>query len=246
MKKLKDILGTKYIYDSYVKEFAKVLSQETELDLADCVFTPPAERLLRSYYGKVYFINSADSTLNRLLLSNNGCLTARLDNLKTLEFNFKNVEDFTNMLKHLDKEGHYKLGEGRDSVTIATAVILVMMYPDMLIDVDNRLSDIFSFARNEWLKCNEHHDEYWLVDNTALQKLTANEDGKFVLPDKHVVKENILVQMYNVMPIDFGTRVIIKDDEFRPIFQNALRVLDMHHESERRMIDYLERRDLSE
>lgn len=250
MKKLKDLLNTRYVYNSYLTKLDQVLREiaenERELDLAECNFTPQAVGVIRHYYGKIYFVNSADARLNQLLLANNGCLTAKMDNPQLLKFDFKNVEEFKQLLMSLDKTGNYVLAPGRDITIIATATIIIMMYPNLMLDVDNRIGEIFKFARNEWLKCNEHHDAYWLVDNTGLVKLPVDENGYVKLIDKRLVKESVLVKLYNVMPIDFGTRVIIKDDEFRPIFQNALRVLDTKHEPERRMLDFLERRGLNE
>ena len=97
MKKLKDLLNTRYVYNSYLTKLDQVLREiaenERELDLAECNFTPQAVGVIRHYYGKIYFVNSADTRLNQLLLANNGCLTAKMDNPQLLKFDFKNVED---------------------------------------------------------------------------------------------------------------------------------------------------------
>lgn len=245
MVKLSDILGTRYIYDDYASKLLTVFKQYDEVDLAGCKFTPKAESALRTFYGKVYFINSEEDQLNAILQHNNIAKVSRMEGATKLEMDFNDVGEFKRFLAGLDKHGHYfverALGDF-DMKPIATLTILAMMFPQMIIDVGKDLSNIFNFARYEWLKCSKKHDEYWLVDNNALIKIQV-DDGYVRMLDGRVIKEDAFIQMFNVMPVDFGTRVIIKDEEFRPIFQNSLEVLDEKRERQHIMLDFLERRD---
>lgn len=248
MVKLKDILNTRYIYDDYITRLIRVCETYSELDLADCKFTPRAEGIIRRYYGKVFFINSKDERLNTLLLHNNASVGAKLENSKKLQCDFRNVEEFKAFLSSLDKKGHYTVDTDsldKDLKRVATLTMLTLMYPEMVIDVFNDLTDIFSFARREWLKCNKKHDAYWLVDNSALIEITV-ENGSVRLSDGRVIKEDAYVQMFTVMPVDFGTRMLVHDEEFRPIFLRCFKVLDEKRETQKRMLDFLERREAYE
>ena len=244
MKKLKDILDTKYIYDDFTGDLDKVCRTEKELDLAGCKFTPSAEAVLKKYYGSVRFINSEDPELNKLLVHNNIAKISHMKDPQLLKLNTNNASDLIRLLQGLDRQGNYiidfdSIGQAK---RIATETIITMMFPEITIDVSIDLKDIFDFSRREWLKCNKHHDEYWYVDCQSLIEVTVRPDGKVHTVDGKTLKESAFLRMYNAMPKDFGTKVIAKDEEYSGIFRACLKILDTKRETEKHMIDFLERR----
>lgn len=243
MEKLSELLNTRYIYDDFIHEFNEVCETHSELDLAGCKFTPNAERILKSHYGRVYFIDSEDEEFNKLLLHNNLSKTARLDNVKILPMEFNTVDDLLEIFRKLDKTGHYRVDEsyGNQVKRVVVIVMLTMMFPDMVLDVGINLKDVYEFARKEWLKVSKHHDEYNYVDGQSLINVKVHNDGKVYLINGNVLKESAFVHMYPAMPIDFGSKVIVKDEEYSMIFNSCLRILDSKTESEKHMYDFLER-----
>lgn len=243
MEKLKDILGTKYVYNDYELELMRVLDSVTEVDLADCKFGPKTCDILRKYYGRVLFVNSTDLDLNRILLHNNGIKVANSKEFESLTLDFNSVDELLVLLKSLDKNGVYKIENSAISQPkrIATIVLITLLMPSITLDIGRDLGDVFSFARMEWLKTNKCHDEYWLVSGLSLIRVKI-ENKTAKLLDGSVLKESNFVKNQMVMPIEFGTKVLIKDEEFSLIFTKCLQVLDARHETEHRMLDFIERR----
>lgn len=243
MEKLKDLLNTRYIYDDFIHDFNEICETHSELDLAGCQFTPNAEAVIKRHYGRVYFINSEDEERNKILLHNNFSKTARLDNVKDVPMNFNSADELLSILSRMDKHGNYRINEvdGTHMKRVVIGVILTMMFPQMTLDAGIYLKDIYEFARKEWLKVNRHHDEYNYVDGQGLINVRVQDDGKVYLVNGSVLKENTFVRMYVAMPVDFGSRVLIKDEEYSTIFDSCLRLLDSKVESEKHMYDFLER-----
>ena len=244
MDKLKDILNTRYVYDDYIPELTKLFDKIEAIDLADCKFTPEAERIIKMYYGKVLFTNSADPELNKLLLHNNGTKVDYKADFLPLVFDFNSVDDLLRLFSSINQEGKYIVKQEGVSQPkrIAAIIMLTMMFPKVTLEIGHDIVDVFALARTEWLKANKHHDEYFLLDGISLARKTVDASGNVKMFDGTSVKEELFVHMYKVLPIDFGTRMIVKDDEFSLIFQRCLQVLDAKHETELRMLDFLERR----
>ncbi|MBQ2885909.1 MAG: hypothetical protein IJE43_19460 [Alphaproteobacteria bacterium] len=243
MEKLKELLGTKYVYNDYVLDLTRILDNVKEIDLADCKFGPNAVEVLRKYYGRVLFVNSTDPNLNQILLHNNGIKVADTRELESLSLDFNSVDELLALLKSLDSKGAYQIKQSSISQPkrIATITLMTLLMPSITLDIGLDVKDVFSFARTEWLKTNKHHDEYWLVSGTSLLKVKV-ENNTVRLLDGSLMKESNFVKNHMAMPVEFGTEVLIKDEEFNLIFTKCLQVLDARHEAEHRMLDFLERR----
>lgn len=240
MEKLFNLIGTKYLTWDFRDDLKQVLSSVEEVDLAGCKFTPPCEQVLRKFYGTVHMINSRDERLNKILEHNTYAKSIEPIESVPLDVNIRSIETFKDVLKNLSTDLVYDISQystaPRKCEALVTAITLKR--PEIKIDLGSYIKIIFDFVRESWLKLPKHHDKYWMLSGQALMEVEVH-NGCIQLENGGYVTEKQFVQMNCVLPIEFGTEVLIFNEEFRSLWSDCVRILDMKEKKEKHMKDYL-------
>lgn len=226
MQLLKDLMGTRYITVDHVSKMIHVLESVDEVDMAYCRLTPNAEYVLTRFYSKVNFINSENSLCNGILQHN--MKAARMEKISTVPLpdTIKSQEALLDTLRNFDMLPVYSLEDTKlvRRVKYAWAAVISMKYPEVKLDLGAEAREMFEQVRDNWLKVRQSHKSYWCVDRASICRIDVI-DGKVCTLDNHVLAEDLFVQNYVCLPLEFGTKVVWEDPEYEYVIANALRII---------------------
>lgn len=249
IKKLNELLGTKYIYGPIIGKLEDVLEQAVAnnytLDLYQCRFlSPHAVNKLNQYYGSVDMINTESKELNKVLEHN--CKAARIQrDLKAVErLKFKQVpkSEFKNLINNFDSSKRYYIDKEDfdDAYTKMFAALIMLLKPETEIDAGPFLSDIFNIIRQTWLTSRGYHKAYWeVVNGSAL--IQRNVDcGRVFVPMEGKINESDFVISHCVLPIEFSIQSLRHTSEFESTLISLIERLTTVKESKHKMKDFID------
>ena len=225
MKKLKDLMGTRYIGSWHESELQRVLRGVTEVDLCDCKFGPNCANRLAEFYGKVKFINSTDKDLDDILQRNAHAKAVSSAELKTepLRICFANVDAFIRYIDNLQEDTIYTLdvSKGVTRVGVYVCTLITIKRPEITLNVGSALRDIYEEVRKVWLPHAQPHSKYTEVAKSALVEREVN-NGNVYMPGMGYLAVDKYVSKYNVLPAEFGTVPLTKNPEFKDVYRYML------------------------
>lgn len=247
MTKLSDLMGTKYITNEHAAQLRKVLSEQTEVDLAGCKFMPLAERCLREFYKTVKFCNSQNRELNTVLQHNMEAVLEQKPTTVPIEAVITGPGDIRNIIASLDESVIYDLSnmsKQSEDITLpgkvrSVAILAIMKKPNIMIDLDTYARTIFTAVRTDWLKTWEPHDAYWELEGASLVKREVKE-GLVYKPGVGQLAEKVYVKNFMVLPYEFGTEDVFGSPEFKIVRDTALNILRKPPEKKKTMKDFIE------
>lgn len=212
-------MGTRYIINALLNDFIgvleKALREDKGIDIANCKLGPgPANELAR-YYTKLDIIDSVDSERNSLLQGN---IKAKKD-LANLEpytkVDFSRINNISSTAAFL---GNLKDGDKicPDNVntekSLAALCFCIMVKPEVDFDISDYLPRIYYYIVNEWKMLAKPHNKYIRLMRPDYQVYECI-NGIIETEDKGKLTENNFVQSLDVLPYEFGTKVLVEYDE---------------------------------
>lgn len=242
---LKALMGTRYIYDGLIKEFrdtiARVPAGET-LDLCDCKFGVACESVLRSYYGVLNLIDSKNE-YNAMVLEMNKKV-AQIGSIPTvtLRNSFSSPGAIIDYIQYLDEDKIYDIKNYMESpvFTISLVILITLLRPSIKIMTGEHTAEIFNQVRLDWLGArSSHYDAYNEVVGAAIiTKDVVN--GQVYVPGYGMVEEDIYIQRYPALPIEFGTTRLYENPEYQNVVLVAVENIKQVKEAPQKMKDYIE------
>lgn len=226
---LQERMNTRYITNSLEYMFRKVLedvaSVHGTLDVALCKFGPNCSYMMREFYGRINFINSANKELNDLL-QNNMKAWSELQTLEEWrEWNFSGIDTFNDvkdLCLSIPVGTKLKVPRLSKSSQIAACVFLIMTRPDLNIDTVNCSMDIYTFVRDAWVMKRQPHDKYIQFLQPEIRVVEC-VDGMIFTPETGSLDETLFVNTQQVLPYDFGSiPLIVPNDGVLPEWVEVL------------------------
>ena len=203
--KLTELMGTRYIIDDFARKLTLVLEREREkvsggvlsIDLARCKFGPKSAAVIDSNMGKIMFINSSDSELDKMCKENYSIATLQQDIYAPLEVPKEFYNDELREWIMNTPAGKYtiKLELSNYAQELAT-VLFIMARPDCELDITSCIYDIFNIIKN--------HVDFDGVDDVLLLETPYCRKCKY----SEVASTNNLY-----IPYDIGTKKLLSFTE---------------------------------
>lgn len=250
--KVKDELGTKYIINTIEGRFRELLENASKrgevVDLAECKFGPICSAHLRNYYNKCTIINTADEELNNLLKSNTISASTTFERFNKFVFPTKvNFESYVDTLKGLKSGDKFTVPILSTMQQKAFITLLILMRPDIELDIDDCSMSIYEFVANEWKPAREEHTRYLQFLSPGLVTITKDPNGLFGNKTFGYLSESLYIDKYNVLPAEFGTEQLYKGGhptgEWSRVVDKCLRILLVKKKKEKTLADFLEFRE---
>lgn len=241
MVKLKTLMGTKYIIDAHVNKLQEVLTEcgdkSEVVDLGYCRFGHQSEAMLRKFYYKVTFVNSAEEDLDKILKHNNSAVNYRGKRpVFLITSSIASTEELKALfleIKANKSDVVYQFNEYQKATVKcrSIAILMLLKFPNACIDMGGKLGDIFKQVRVDWLKSKKQHSSYLEVCGRSIGDSFVKEgsavveriveEGYVYVPGTGKVKEELYVEEFNVLPGKFSREVLVMDEEFKATWRNA-------------------------
>ena len=255
MIKLSELIKTRFLLSCHSLKIDKKLTEIPDgetVDLANVKMGPDVERILRKHYGRLNMVNTTDSELNDLLQHN--CKLARgipdipavtfdtsvtsQDELLEYVASFKEESNRSQTFRVGPKVPTLNPDPSEITKSVSLAIIIIMKFPDINIDLGNYAADLFREVRKNWIYL-KHHDKYAeVVGQAVVYRDVVN--GKVHIPGIGDVSEDIYVDKYSCIPAEFGSQKLYGDEEFKGVWRSALDKVLYVKEKPASMKDHLE------
>lgn len=212
-------LETKYIINSMVGKFSNLFKRAMELnlpvDLSDCKLGPDCASELRKYYGKVKIINSTDEVLNKIL--NDNTEAALITSYAPYpEMVFPTRITIETLMQYIQdtKDGaqlHPTVMTG-ESKKLAFLTLFIMIRPDVDVDIHDCAIALYDYISSDWELCRVSHDKYIQFMRPDWCIIECN-NGIMGTPYTGYMSEDLYISKYDVLPYDFGTKMLLEEDE---------------------------------
>lgn len=228
--KLCELMNTKYICDWHVEELFNLLSsyEGDTIDLARCYFTPPAVKVIDSFYRTINFINSENKELNAILQHNKKVRTIIDSNINSrpIPSRFSGMNEVVEFINSLEPEIILNMTETVHNPIIVynVANIIQIVKPSIFIDLGSDVSSYFENVRTYWLSRAKPNTAYWEVKGTTV--ISKEVEGKKVFDDaRGFISEAEYINKNIVLPYKFGTQKLIEDKEFGGLIERSFNLL---------------------
>lgn len=239
MIKLSDVAGTKYFIDANEGPFCVLQNalnlctkdgRDVEIDVAGCRFGPTTARKLSQLSRNYRLRNTENKDLDEILRHNYALNSVpKMENAEILKWDFQNIQELSKYLREVRDSGlNYELCQGNSQgrlMSVYVAILILLAYPEVIIDADTKLSLLYDEVRKIWLLNRKEHDVYNRVVGSYLMRVERNENGLFEVPMVGEFKESEFVSKFCVLPEDFGNSVLVEDEEFAKVFKELTKRL---------------------
>lgn len=250
MTKLADIAGTKYFIDRNevkLQVFAKACEAcgDIDIDLAGCKFGKTvADTILLELCKKYNFHNSENPELDAILKNNTRVVRGEVSSCDyiTIPCEFANMDEIMQYLNQIDSSIVYRLDDRNTSnrkLTAAIAICIILRYPDVVLDLTSRASEVFDIVRKNWLLYRSSHKSYQHVVGSSIIQRSVESDGKVYIPGVGRITEDRFVEDYCVLPAEFGQIELYRDAEYAEVMRNVFEEFRKERFREKRMSDFI-------
>ena len=211
--------GTKYLTESQSLDFSVFLEGIPEgdtLDLQRVKLSPSVEETIRNNSLKYIFIDSFDNKRDEILKYNRECLVTRatmqVPDILKIKPNI-NLEEALELVRSIPAGSSIRLDSiqsAQSAKAKATCWLLLLLRPDLNIDVFKSLGFIYEFVREPLMERIQHHPRYLeLIDNmTGFRYIDVDSEGYLGSTFEGKLPEFEYIKTHRCLPAELGTQVL--------------------------------------
>lgn len=239
MKKLVDLLGTKYIVEQHASKLREILEENDSLDLAGAKLSDGISSILLQALRDGKYLRNTESFEHDHILQEN--MRRLQDSYTTVPLPFKpEAEEITDYIKKLDKSLTYEI-DNNFALLYPIATLLQLYTPEIRIDFKYRTEQYFRYVSENLFRKNVQElvnstDKYILYHRSSFRDVEILEkdlNTPFYILDIGNITWNDLLLSYYILPSYFGVIKTQKEAHLRPLFEpliaKALRDIDSYY-----------------
>jgi hypothetical protein len=253
--RLRDLLKTRYVISTHQAgldaALTSFLGKGVTVDLCECKLSPECAGVIRRFYGRVKFIDSANEHQNAYLEHNAKAVNENAEVREHIPIG-KDIVSLMQYIKDMKEDVVYDVKHWDDSpVGMQAFVILVMLArPEIKIDVMKKAKSVFETIRQHWVYGAYEHDSYLELVGAGYGKGIIGSysamvkrdvvNGEVYVPGDGKMPVDIYLHTYYAIPYEFGTECLVESKEFAKLYDWAADTLEEKPVTRPTMLSYIE------